>query len=981
MMDPARYRQVEEVFGACCDLPAEERSAFLDDACQGDPELRADIEELLRNDGAGETFLTRARQGAAAVAASAWGDKDDDGHLPEAIGPYRVVRKLGAGGMGIVYLAEQDKPRRPVALKVLRPGAISSQALRRFELEAQVLGQLHHPGIAHIYEARATGGGEDRQYFFAMEYVDGVPLSTHVRKNKLGTRACLDLMARICDAVHHAHQKGVIHRDLKPGNILIDATGQPKVLDFGVARATDADVQTVTLQTDVGQLVGTIPYMSPEQVTGVSGELDTRSDVYALGVITFELLAGRLPHDVRERSIPDAARMIREDEPAALSSVNPLLRGDVETIVFKALEKEKDRRYGSAAELAADMRRYLCDQPIAARPASATYQLRKFARRNRALVGGALATILAILAGLIASLVLYIRADHARIAEEAQRRIAQDEAARANAINNFLLQDMLAAPDPWSKQGKNVTVAAVLDSATGRVEAAFAGQPSVEAQVRETLGQSFMAQGLYDRAVDQLRGAVDRYRALVSADPAAPAAQFLPTALERYAEAQRLHGDLNAAEITAREALQLCEARFGTQDVKTGDALFTLGSVLRSQAKFSETRDVLRRCLDIRLAADTPNKESIAKASSMLGGALLHEQAYTQAKPALQRALTIFTELYGADHPYVAQSNVDLGVIELEEAQPAQALERLGPACETLRERLGEQHSEALSCLRTLALAEHGAGNSVKAIGTLSAIVEVSESSLGSDHPETMMAINTLAYIHLEREESDLAVPLYERLLADAKIKLGKSHLETIRYASNLAWAYRKSGRLNLAEALFRETTKIQLEAYGIEMEDTRTILHSFAQLLQERRKWDDCFVQYRLIADACRNPAIDCGPWRRGWHLNGFADALLEAEAYEEAVGILTESEEFCSKAFPLGDWRIAETKVRLGFALAQTGDSARAEDLLTESYPIVAASQAAPEATKRQAYERLRQGLAKIGRTDRLIEFTLPLPPVESR
>ncbi len=979
-MDSARYRRIEEVFGACRDLPPDEQVAYLEETCRDDVELRAAVEQILQECHVPDTFLDRAREGAAAVAESALRGRDDDEHLPERIGPYRVVRRLGAGGMGIVYLAEQDQPRRPVAVKVLRPGALPAQALRRFELEAQVLGQLHHPGIAHIYEACTTGTGPDRQSYFAMEYVEGVSLSAYARKNKLRTRACLELMACVCDAVHHAHQKGVIHRDLKPANILIDASGHPKILDFGVARATDADVQTLSMQTDVGQLIGTIPYMSPEQVTGISRDIDVRSDVYAFGVILFELLAGRLPHDVRDRSIPEAARVIRDEETPALSSIDPHLRGDVATIVAKALEKDKERRYGSAAELGADIRRYLRDEPIAARPASTTYQLRKSARRNRALVGGLFATFMAVLVGLIASLALYVRADRARLAEEAQRRIAQEEAARANAINDFLLRDLLTAPDPWSKQGKDVTVASVLDAAAARVDTTFAGQPLLEAQVRQTLGESFMAQGLYERADGQLGHSVDRYRKLADTDSAAPATRLLPTALERYAEAQRLHGDLEAAETTAREALRSCEAAFGPQDVRTGDALFTLGNVLRNKARFSDAQQILRRCLDIRLAADPPDKESIAKISSALGSTLVHEQLYTEAKPVLQRALTAFTEIYGADHPYVAQTQIDLGVTDIEQARPAPALEHLKPACETLRKRLGEQHSETLSCLRTLAHAEHETGNSIEAIAILRSVIEASESSLGADHPETMMAINTLAYIHLGRKEAEQAVPLYERLLENARKKLGRSHLETTRYASNLAWAYRKCGRLDEAEELFRETAKTQLETYGMGMEDTRTILHSFAQLLQERRRWEDCFAQYRLIADACRNPSIDCGEWR-AWHLNGFADSLLEGEAYDEAIKIATESVEFCSKTFSPGDWRIADSKGRLGLALALTGDFARAEALLTETYPIVAAAQSVPVATRRLAYDRLRQGLTRIGRIDRLAEFAPPLSPVESR
>src|SRR5262249_44970144 len=264
------------------------------------------------------------------------------------IGHYRILRELGAGGMGTVYEAEQDNPRRSVALKVIRGGLAAPALIKRFTHEAQILGRLHHPGIAQIYEAGLT---EEGQPYFAMELIRGLSLDRYVRNHSLDVPARLGLFAKVCDAVTHAHEQGVIHRDLKPGNILVDETGQPKVLDFGVARATDADLQTTTGRTEIGQLIGTLSYMSPEQVTADPAALDPRSDVYALGVLLFELLADRLPYRVEHLPLPEVVRVILEQEPSRLGSINRRFRGDVETIVAKALEKDKARRYASAGEL------------------------------------------------------------------------------------------------------------------------------------------------------------------------------------------------------------------------------------------------------------------------------------------------------------------------------------------------------------------------------------------------------------------------------------------------------------------------------------------------------------------------------------------------------------------------------------------------------------------------------------------------------
>src|SRR3984957_5213526 len=265
--------------------------------------------------------------------------------LPSHIGRFRVIRLLGEGGMGLVYEAEQDNPRRTVALKVIRAGYADGVMLRRFENETQALGRLHHPGIAQIYEAGTAETAFGLQPYFAMELVNGLPLREYCEAQKLNTRQRLELVAKICDAVQHAHGRGLIHRDLKPGNIVVDEEGQPRILDFGIARLTDSDAQA-TRQTDLGQLIGTLAYMSPEQVLGEPAEIDTRSDVYAIGLILYGLLAGQLPYTIGYQ-LHEAIRTIREDEGTALSSFNRNFSGDIETIVSKALEEEKPRRTAS----------------------------------------------------------------------------------------------------------------------------------------------------------------------------------------------------------------------------------------------------------------------------------------------------------------------------------------------------------------------------------------------------------------------------------------------------------------------------------------------------------------------------------------------------------------------------------------------------------------------------------------------------------
>lgn len=328
--------------------------------------------------------------------------------LGRKIGHYRIRSVIGSGGMGHVYLAVQERPHRTVAFKMMKQGIASRSALRRFEYEAQILARLRHPGIAQIYEAgthhdELSGPGPGVPYF-AMEYVPNArSIIQYATDNKITIRQRLELFAKVCDAVHHGHQKGIIHRDLKPSNILVDSAGQPKIIDFGVARATDSDLAVTTLQTDIGQLIGTLQYMSPEQYDADPTDLDTRSDVYALGVLLYELLCQKLPYDVTKVSVYQAAQVIRDANPPRLSRIDRTLRGDLETIVQMALEKQRDRRYQSAADLARDLRRYLRHEPIEARPPSIAYHLGKFSQRHRVAVIGAVAVLATLLVGIVAT--------------------------------------------------------------------------------------------------------------------------------------------------------------------------------------------------------------------------------------------------------------------------------------------------------------------------------------------------------------------------------------------------------------------------------------------------------------------------------------------------------------------------------------------------------------------------------------------------
>ena len=428
-MTPDRHARVREVFATARKLSPASRAEFIIRACAGDDEVRAEVESLLAHDSDGDDFL-KAPSGFvdflnAAMAESPQPTPPDDGSdesfaevhsrstdIPSTIGRYHILRQLGEGGMGTVFLAEQEQPRRKVAVKVIKSALASAKYRRRFEHEAEVLGRLQHPGIALIHEAGIAEVGFGRLPFFAMEHIDGVPLLEYAQQNKLDLQAKLRLAIQICEAVEHAHQKGIIHRDLKSGNILVTAGGQAKILDFGVAKTMDLDVQATMPHTEAGQIVGTIQYMSPEQATGASDAIDTRSDVYSLGIVFYELISGGLPYDLSKTSLLQALAMIREQPPARFASAGRIEK-EVETIILKAIEKDPARRYQSVTALMTDFRHFLAGEPIDAKRDSSWYVLRKSARRYRWPLAAASSFILLLATSTVVAWALYAKAKQA----------------------------------------------------------------------------------------------------------------------------------------------------------------------------------------------------------------------------------------------------------------------------------------------------------------------------------------------------------------------------------------------------------------------------------------------------------------------------------------------------------------------------------------------------------------------------------------
>jgi tetratricopeptide (TPR) repeat protein len=914
-MTPERWQQVKTVCQRALEHELSSRNEFVAVLCAGDEELRREVVLLLAQATSSDGVLDAPvwDQLGIVTPLNATEHRASERWMPERIGRYRIVRQVGQGGMGVVYEAEQDHPRRLVALKVVSPGLANAELLRRFEFESQVLARLQHPGIAQIHEAGVADSGFGPQPYFAMEFIHGVRLREYVESRQLAARERLELVAKVCDAVEHAHQRGIIHRDLKPANILVDESGQPKILDFGVARAMDSDAQ-VSRQTDVGQLIGTLAYMSPEQVVADPLDLDTRSDVYALGVILYELLANRLPYQLSQH-LDQAVHAIREQDPARLSAVSRAYRGDVETIVAKALEKDKARRYASAAALADDIRRYLADQPIQARPASASYQLRKFARRHKAPVAATAIVFAVLLVGIVVT---------------TQQAIAARRAERvAKAVNDFLRNDLLEQASTYNQGGPTVKpdrelkVRTALDRAAARIPGKFDREPEVEAAIRSTIGRTYSQLGMYAEARTHLQRALDLSRSVVGAEAkdtlsTARALAFLSIEEGKFADAEKslneivaiqrrvlgrehpetllsmmdlltaydFEGKYPPAEALGNELLGIQRRVLGADHPDTLKTLNNLQLVYADAGKFELAEKTCRELVDSRRRVLGPEHPETAKSEGNLGRIYWAEGKVAEADAVDTRVLEVMRRVLGPDDRFTLMTMNNLVLVAVAEGKFARAEMLANQALESRRRVLGREHPDTLQSLHNLAWVDYTEGRYTQSETLFSEALDARRRMLGPEHTKTQLSRTALAEVYTaEGKFRDAETLLSEALEVSRRVE-GAEHPNTLLALADLTSLYQHQHNYALAEKYASEQLAGRTHALGLQNPDTMSAAADLALAYLSEGKFAESEPLARTAVEFARKKQPDDPP--RFFAEGLLGESLAGQNKYTEAEPLL---------------------------------------------------------------------------------------------
>jgi eukaryotic-like serine/threonine-protein kinase len=811
-MNPERWHTVDRLFAEALDRPTAERPAFLTGICTGDAGLRREVERLLAADAEGCGFLESPPNELLRLTLD---DQEEGGSL----GPYRLLRRIGSGGMGTVYLArrEDEHYEREVAIKILRSSLASTQAFHRFVAERQILARLEHPNIARLYDGGST---DDGRPYLVMELVEGLPVDQYCDHHRLTIDQRLALFQKICAAVQYAHQSLLVHRDLKPGNILITSEGEPKLLDFGIAKQLAPGADDTLLNTRIGLQLLTPRYASPEQLRGHG--ITTASDVYSLGVILYELLAGRSPYQAAADLPYQIERAICEQEPErpslglfrpglpGLHEIAPARRmrpqalasrlsGDLDNIVLMALRKEPRRRYGSAAALSRDLEKHLQDLPVTARPDTLRYRSRKFVRRHRAAVAATAAVVL-LVAGSVASLV-------------AQGRELAQERDKARHALSFLVATFKQA-DPYQARGEKLTAREILDQGADRIARELSAEPDVQAAMMDAIGEVDLGLGRYDAAEPLLARSLALRRRIFGPDSLEVA-----ESLEHLAALRSERSDLTGAVSSLREALAIRRRRQGDDDLAVAKTLNSLGETLVTQGVSSAAAPGIealqREALAIARRAEGPEGLTVAETLLALADVQRAQGRFAGAESLFREGLAVERKALGDRDPRFWRDRSRFGETLVEAGKLQQAEAVLHRCLEVQRKILGRDHPDVASTQRGLAVAIHLQGRYTEAEALQREVLALARSQYGPAHWRVAEALCNLAANLAGQLRNEEAIPLYEEALEIRRHTLGEKHWQVAQVLLLLAELNRHDKKYPKALGLARQAYDVFVAGEG----------------------------------------------------------------------------------------------------------------------------------------------------------------------
>jgi serine/threonine protein kinase len=769
------------------------------------------------------------------------------------IDSYRLLQPIGRGGMGEVWLAEQKEPvRRRVALKLIKAGMDTREVVARFESERQALALMDHPAIAKVFDGGSTLQGRP---YFVMEYVTGMPITDFCDRHKLTMRQRLELFVLVCDGVQHAHQKAILHRDLKPSNILVsevDGKPAPRIIDFGVAKATAQRLTAGTMFTRVGAVVGTPGYMSPEQADSAGTDVDTRTDVYSLGVVLYQLLVGVLPLDFAKTPPDQFLRRLREeDAPRPSTRIRTLgeqtattaqkrgadaptlvrqLHGDLDAIALKALEKDRSRRYATPAELAADIGRYLRNRPVVARPSSAAYRARKYVRRHR--VGVAVAAIAALLLVSVA------------VAQAFELRRIKRERDRADRVTEFMT-GMFNVSNPSEARGNDIRAREILDKASNDINTGLAKDPELQAQMMHVMGHVYESLGLYAKAEPLLRRAVEvRRNTLGSQNPDTLNSMYALAGVLMY---ESRHSE---AEKWSRETLDSRRNRLGSEHRDTLRSMSQLAFILNREGRYPEAEKLNREALEMARRLLGPEDEVTRVIAAHLGADLAYEGKYKDAEKTFREVLEMDRRRFGSDHPNVL---LDMGNLAaaLHYQQRLDEAEKLYlDAYQAQRRVLGPEHPDTLMTMGNLALVLYSKKRYADSEKMFRETLEIKRRRLGPEHRLTLITMGNLAEVLTEEGRYAEAEQLVRQTLETERRTLGAEHSDTLSALESLGMLLKREKRYAEAEATLRQTLEGRRRALGPGHPDTAGAAYDLACILALEGKPDESFSNLRYAVE-----------------------------------------------------------------------------------------------------------------------------------